>query len=825
LVGENGKIQYAVTADTPPSGADVRITSRAWASADRESPISAPAVLVVNYDTLPPPPPAPTTLYKTANKETYLPGDTINYTIAYKNTHGYPVKSTSRSQWTGTGQTNVSNNGDTINLTGKDAIDVRFAASSGVNGTITGTIHTTPYMDSSFYITVRDGAARIGFEHKYAGVIVTVSPRGGTPNTETIAVPQEPASLDFKIIFRADTLLLWVNDTSAVMPYMVHTGIAAQSGTAGVRFSGTNWGDYRVTGWFSHFDVAYNVTIRDTIPFGVSYINGSATGQINTGKYAPRTLTGVVDTDNVIAWTRVDTLGAGDSLTVTWKGVVDTAKNRTIINTAYANVRGYPADSLGAQLRSRFALDSADIVEPPDTADIDTGKVPQAGLYVQASPAGGIFTKQMAVTLSSPVSGADIYYTVNGRTPDPDWEILSTYNYDGQPLALDASFASAGVVTLMAVAYADGYEPSEVITHYYEPLRTVPVSSAIFYDDVGDGLAHGIKLVLSADRRQEPNEAAIKRHLDLLELSSGLPAIDSLRFAGDTVIIFLRGAGVAPPLDARLTVREPPLPDSRYTSEHGYFAERGLAIDDGVAPVITRAGYRRSESEGVSGDTLVVWFNKYAEVTDRTGEIAPFTLSYGQGAYKYGLTLKYDGRGDSNSVYFLVLGISGDARQDGELVQRGDSIRINAANGYISNFDSRFVQRNELNRAVPLSVLEPEVVYEYDVTMGPSPFRVPGDSLRIWVSMKQRSGGAFEALGDNTEVRIFDRMGNIVAMTGKNLFIRRDGQGGERYLLAWNGANRNGRLAATGTYVVRAVLTDPNGKKHTFTNKVYLRSR
>jgi hypothetical protein len=364
-----------------------------------------------------------------------------------------------------------------------------------------------------------------------------------------------------------------------------------------------------------------------------------------------------------------------------------------------------------------------------------------------------------------------------------------------------------------------------VITHFYEPLRTVPVQSAISYDDVGDGLAHGIKLVLPAARPLEPNEAVIKRYLNLLELSSGLPAIDSLRFAVDTVTVVFRGQGAALPPDARLSIREPQLPGPNYASEHGYLAERGLTIVDGVAPVITKAVYRQSFLEGVSGDTLVVTFNKYAEIADRDGEIAPFTLSYGQGAHKYELLLTYGGRGDSNSVYFLVWDINGDIRQQGDLVQKGDSIRINAASGQISNIDSRFIQRNERNRAVPLDVQKPKFEYGYEVKTGPNPFRVPGDYLRIWISMKQRVGSSFVELGSNTEVRIFDRMGNIVAKTGMNLVIEPDPQNGERYMLVWSGANRNGRLAATGVYVVHVVITDPNGSKHTFRQKVYLKSR
>jgi len=57
LVGQSGRIQYAVRAETPanfPVVTSVRIPSRVWVSADRESPLSSTAVLVVTSDSLQP---------------------------------------------------------------------------------------------------------------------------------------------------------------------------------------------------------------------------------------------------------------------------------------------------------------------------------------------------------------------------------------------------------------------------------------------------------------------------------------------------------------------------------------------------------------------------------------------------------------------------------------------------------------------------------------------------------------------------------------------------------------------------------------------------
>jgi len=808
LVGEKGRIQYSVRADTPSVFTNVKITSNAWASADKESPLKSPAVLVVTRDSLPPPPPEATTMYKRANKNSYIPGDTVTYTIAYKQTHGYPTVSTSASQWEGTNKS-ISNDGKTITL-GTNAVDMYFTPATGRNGTLTGTIKPLQYnRDQSVYIFARrsaQGSVELQFKHDYLqgfeGIRVIV-----TSNNRVVDSVDTPLkggdSINYKMVFKNDSLLLWMGDTSAAIPYFVVTGIHNQSGNAGVRFTTTgDWGETTITNWASRTDLAYDVTIRDTVPFGVRYINGSATGTINTGTLAPKTLTGVVN-GNVITWPIVsgsnNPLGANDSLTVTWRGIVDTSKTGSVVNTAYTDLLGYPKDAVGAQARSRFSLVPLPDEPPPDTSDVDTLR---NGLTVSVSPAGCMFAGSIKVTMSSQ-SGAVIWYTTNGQDPDPT--SFSSRRYTG-PIELFTT------TTLKAAAFADGYEPSDIVTHKYDPIETVPARYAVFYDDVGDGLAHGVKLIISPDWASQLNRAVVKAHPELLSLP-GLPAIDSLIFKGDTIVIpFAKGAGADPlKFDAKLIVNDPPLPDPRYANEHGYLAGCELYIMDGVVPVITAAVYYPSlkdgelQGGGVNGDTLAVTFNKLPGVHE--GELVPFILSYSGGTYE--LKLNYAWR-ENNTFYFSVIDMAG--ANPVAAPSDGDSIRIKVGGRGIWFRDSTIVQQNVNNTAVALKIRFPDL--QYVVKLGPNPSE---DTVRVIVTIAPFLPSAFEKL--SPKAVILDGLGKAVTVTDKNLKF---GPLGDRYELIWDGCNKKGRRVGTGTYRVMVTITDQDGAKKVIGKNVYI---
>ncbi|MCL2241468.1 MAG: glycosyl hydrolase family 8 [Chitinispirillia bacterium] len=817
LVGEKGSIKYTVRADAlPQSVTTMRITSRAWAIADRESPFSSTAVLVVTTDSLPPPQPESLNMSKRADKEEqYRAGDTISYTITYKQTDGYPVKSTSPSQWTGTGTNRVNSTGDVITLNGPT--NMYHSLTYGTNGVLTGSAKPQRYQASVFIFGRSDpnNANRrieLEFDAQWDGLYVTLTANGQTP----VKVPSpfgvnDDDSFDYKLVFQNDSLLMWIGDITAPIPAHVFTGIPIQAGYAGVRFTmaegqANGW----LRNWASHFDLAYNVTIRDTVPWGVRYIQGSAAGQLHTTP--PRQLTGAVS-GGTISWPVVsgtapaNALAANDSLTVTWRGVVDTARNGRIINTVYADLAGYPRDSVGNHVISRFTSAPIIVVPPDDPPDDPQDSTLLTGLTVRANPEDCLFAESVTVRLSALLNGAasqgaSIWYNTAGS---PDSTSLGARRYTGEPLVFTTH------TTLWVTAYLPGYRRAEVATYVYEPLRSVGVASAIFFDDAGNGLAQGVKLVLSATRLIEPNEAAIKRHFSQLIRLPGMPSVnpDSVQFAGDTIVIrFSGGRGVNPASDDyKIIISSPPLPDANYTAEHGYLAAREISIIDGVAPVIIEAVYYPTLSDsisGVMGDTLGITFNKYAVVAlDST--ITPFVFTYG--GVPYVLWLKYASRDGGNTIYFTIIDITG---RIPPVPAVGDSVRIKPSGEVRNNFG--YGQTNVNNTAVALKVKFPGL--KYVIKAGPSPSR---DNVRIWITVEPFLETAFDVL--DPKVQIFDILGRTVAMTGKNLAVEK--YAGE-YRLTWDGCNMKGRLVGTGTYLIQVVVRDLEGERRAVRQRVYI---
>ena len=98
-------------------------------------------------------------MYKVADKSSYMEGDTVVYTIAYKQTHGSVVTDISnQADWidrTGSGKMSIGADG-TISYN-KQTARMVYKYSYGVNGSIGGTIKPATY--SEFSLVLRDNGS------------------------------------------------------------------------------------------------------------------------------------------------------------------------------------------------------------------------------------------------------------------------------------------------------------------------------------------------------------------------------------------------------------------------------------------------------------------------------------------------------------------------------------------------------------------------------------------------------------------------------------------------------------------------------------------
>ena len=158
-VKQKGSIRYIIKADGTCPMQKKNIMTRAWISADKESPVYDSAQVTVTCDPVPPPPPEPTTMYKTADRKVYKVDETINYTIAYKQTHGTIITdATDPDKWIdvdGNGKLSIKN--DEISYDKSNTVMV-YKYSYGTNGTIGGT--ASPVYYGEFSIVLRNSGSK-----------------------------------------------------------------------------------------------------------------------------------------------------------------------------------------------------------------------------------------------------------------------------------------------------------------------------------------------------------------------------------------------------------------------------------------------------------------------------------------------------------------------------------------------------------------------------------------------------------------------------------------------------------------------------------------
>jgi len=494
-VKQKGTIRYLMKADGTCPMQKKNIMTRAWISADKESPVYDSAQVIITCDPVPPPPPEPTTMYKTADRKVYKVDDTINYTIAYKQTHGSIITdATNPDKWidvAGNGKLSIKN--DEISYDKNNSVMV-YKYSYGTNGTIGGT--ATPIYYGEFSIVLRNNGSKyieLRFKQDWGQMYVSFFDDGkqiGSSQGFTYSgYPKEP--FDYKIELAEDTIRLWAGDTAALMPNVSQRGFSIRSGYAGVK-SGKDTGA-RIKGWSSHLDAAFNIDIFDSIPDGIKFIDGN--GVISTGALAGTELD-LKEDNGTLRWTVVSGdsyLSFGDSVTINWKGICEIC-NSEIVNTAYTNIQGYKKYSIGAQVKSGCQVkpgkpDHVDIIT--DTLDIDLLNDSEVdSIFMDA---GTIEFELFAVVRDS--IGNYLEKVTIGKWNSRDPEIVSVE--DNPKSGWGAVITKTGSGATVIVVSQNGLKSdSVIIIAEAKPLWPV-ITNAVMLDNDGDIIPDELLITLT----------------------------------------------------------------------------------------------------------------------------------------------------------------------------------------------------------------------------------------------------------------------------------------------------------------------------------------
>ncbi|MBQ0030851.1 MAG: hypothetical protein KBT32_10530, partial [Bacteroidales bacterium] len=344
-VKQKGSIIYTATADFP-SGAtcetdDEDIINAAWISGDKNSAINDTAKITVTCSKVPDPI-IPTTLVKTADKETYSVDDPITYTIEYEQTHGCIVEDATTmasdwklNQWSLSGGKLTSGSTQTGTAT--------FDYTLGQNLYMEYVCNPATY--ESYQVLLRQGstnpitlaikslttsqmtvACYVGNKEVYAPQNITYG--GGNPFT-------------MRIDLYDDVLRLWINKDTTTGPILSIEDLPVGIGVAGFKNGGIdgsdNHGAHAISKIHTHSDYAYNLNIIDRKPEEVDFVSADNGG--------------ILKADSIV-WNLVSgkdkPILPGEKFTVTWEGKVS-ACNESITNIAYAQLMGHKDNEIMAQ--------------------------------------------------------------------------------------------------------------------------------------------------------------------------------------------------------------------------------------------------------------------------------------------------------------------------------------------------------------------------------------------------------------------------------------------------------------------------------------------
>lgn len=548
-------------------------------------------------------------MYKYADKDIYRKGDTIDYTIAYKQTHGSVFTDVSDvGEWTdflGNGKLGITTDG-TINYDIRDAGMVH-KYSYGVNGTIGGTI--TPATYTEFSIVVRQSGSdyvEIRFKNDWGDVKIDFYNNsrqiGGQQN---FSYTDYPGPFNFKIKLSEDTISFWAGDTSSItapLPNIRQTGIGVRKGYAGVM--SRNDPGTTISNWYSHFDVAYDVKIHDNLPSELSFI--SAGGEISTGHLAGTQLTGT-NSDGVIEWQVVsgDTyLDYNDSVTLHIKAICEDSPRDSIVNTAFTNLRGYPQNRIAARVSSPVFIEAG----PPHHLDII---VDTTAIKLREDEPFNTLTMNQATrnsTIYAVVrdSSGNLIDYVSGATWESRDQTIVTAAGQSDPTG-SCLVTKTGEGKTIVVVTQQGLLPDSIEINAIAPPPWPVIVSAIMTDDNGDVVPDLLRIILNNTLKED--QSIIRVIIDYNGEVYNIPF--SSTTLADTVLTvpFLSKSGKDPVPSGNVTV---------VLSVDGSEKRESAKFTDGVGPAISTA--LLGENTGDGFDTLSIVFTEEIIISGLTGQ-------------------------------------------------------------------------------------------------------------------------------------------------------------------------------------------------------------
>ncbi|MBQ9100975.1 MAG: hypothetical protein IJY54_06320, partial [Paludibacteraceae bacterium] len=347
MIEQKGSIIYKANI-TFPSGntcetADEEIINKAWIWGDKESAINDTASITVTCAKVPKPI-IPTTLKKTADKESYEVGEEINYAIEYEQTHGaiFDDAAANTSDWNLSGW---SVSGGTLTSVSNQTGTSRYNYSKAKNYFVKMDVNPQTY--STFQIIFREGSSspltiQIKPDLGQNILFITTFEGGKVVQAEKELIFKGGVPMSLSIDVQKDLMRMWINsDTVADKVIYTVEGLTEAEGYLAFKNGNTTGGDSYGTHKFSnihvHTDYAYNLSIIDRKPEEISFISADEGGILEGDSIVWKFEQGI---NNPIPF--------GTKYKVSWKGTVDEC-NEKIINVAYAKLLGHADDEIMAQ--------------------------------------------------------------------------------------------------------------------------------------------------------------------------------------------------------------------------------------------------------------------------------------------------------------------------------------------------------------------------------------------------------------------------------------------------------------------------------------------